>query len=124
MYRILMTAALTAAVLLAFGGAALAQEDLDCGDFATQGEAQAELDADPSDPHGLDADDDGVACEDLPPGDDTDDGADDDVTAPTRVDTGGGGTARSDMAAPVVAAGSLLILGGIFAARRLARSRD
>ncbi len=37
--------------------------DLDCADFATQAEAQAELDADPSDPNGLDADDDGIACE-------------------------------------------------------------
>jgi hypothetical protein len=39
--------------------------DLDCADFATQEEAQAELDSDPSDPNGLDADSDGVACEDL-----------------------------------------------------------
>jgi hypothetical protein len=37
--------------------------DLDCADFATQQEAQAELERDPSDPHGLDADGDGVACE-------------------------------------------------------------
>lgn len=39
--------------------------DLDCADFATQAEAQAEYDADPSDPNGLDADADGVACEEL-----------------------------------------------------------
>lgn len=37
--------------------------DLDCADFATQEEAQAEFDADPSDPNGLDADNDGIACE-------------------------------------------------------------
>ena len=37
--------------------------DLDCGDFASQAEAQAVLVADPSDPNGLDADNDGVACE-------------------------------------------------------------
>jgi hypothetical protein len=42
---------------------------LDCADFATQEEAQAEFDADPSDPNGLDADDDGEACEE--PGDDS-----------------------------------------------------
>lgn len=41
-------------------------KDLDCADFETQEEAQAELEADPSDPHGLDADSDGIACENLP----------------------------------------------------------
>lgn len=40
--------------------------NLNCADFETQEEAQAVLDADPSDPHGLDADKDGVACESLP----------------------------------------------------------
>ena len=39
--------------------------DLNCADFASQEEAQATLDADPSDPNGLDADGDGIACEDL-----------------------------------------------------------
>ncbi|MBN6035409.1 excalibur calcium-binding domain-containing protein [Amycolatopsis sp. 195334CR] len=38
-------------------------KDKDCADFATQAEAQAEWAKDPSDPHGLDADDDGYACE-------------------------------------------------------------
>jgi hypothetical protein len=40
--------------------------DLDCADFATQEEAKAALDADPSDPNGLDSEGDGVPCEDLP----------------------------------------------------------
>ena len=40
--------------------------DLDCADFATQEEAQAVLRRDPSDPNGLDADNDGIACENLP----------------------------------------------------------
>jgi micrococcal nuclease len=40
--------------------------DLDCSDFETQAQAQAVLDDDPSDPHRLDADGDGVACETLP----------------------------------------------------------
>lgn len=40
--------------------------DLDCGDFATQAEAQPTYNADPSDPHGLDAEGDGVPCESLP----------------------------------------------------------
>jgi hypothetical protein len=38
----------------------------DCSDFSTQLEAQAMLEADPSDPYGLDGDGDGSACEDLP----------------------------------------------------------
>jgi hypothetical protein len=39
------------------------ENDLSCGDFASQAEAQAAFDADPTDPHGLDLDLDGVACE-------------------------------------------------------------
>jgi Excalibur calcium-binding domain len=39
--------------------------DLDCADFATQREAQVELERDLSDPNGLDADNDGIACEKL-----------------------------------------------------------
>ena len=39
--------------------------DLDCADFATQREAQAVLERDLSDPNGLDADNDGIACEEL-----------------------------------------------------------
>lgn len=42
--------------------------DYDCADFATQEDAQRFLL--PGDPHRLDADRDGIACEDLPPGDD------------------------------------------------------
>jgi micrococcal nuclease len=42
--------------------------DLDCSDFSTQPEAQAVLDADPSDPNGLDGEGDGVPCESLPSG--------------------------------------------------------
>lgn len=60
---------------------AAAQEsgDLDCADFATQREAQAEYDADPSDPNGLDADSDGIACEENAGA--TDDGSADDSGA-------------------------------------------
>jgi len=62
------TAALTVTLFVGLSGTALAQ-DLDCGDFATQQEAQAELERDPSDPNGLDGDDnDGRACESLPSG--------------------------------------------------------
>lgn len=37
--------------------------DLNCSDYSSQSAAQAALDADPSDPYGLDADGDGIACE-------------------------------------------------------------
>jgi Excalibur calcium-binding domain len=43
--------------------AAPAGGDLDCADFPTQEAAQAVLVADPTDPHGLDGDADGIACE-------------------------------------------------------------
>jgi micrococcal nuclease len=39
--------------------------NLDCADFETHEEAQRVLEQDPSDPHYLDGDDDGVACEEL-----------------------------------------------------------
>ena len=47
------------------GGSGGGTGDLDCADFATQEEAQAELESAPSDPNGLDADNDGIACEEL-----------------------------------------------------------
>jgi hypothetical protein len=51
----------------------------DCEDYNSQAEAQAELDADPSDPNVLDEDNDGEACETFDYGsttnDDSDDGA-------------------------------------------------
>ena len=43
--------------------------DRDCDDFSTQAEAEDALDADPSDPERLDADDDGEACESSTYGD-------------------------------------------------------
>lgn len=39
--------------------------DLDCADFPNQAAAQANLEANPSDPNGLDANDNGQACEDF-----------------------------------------------------------
>ena len=51
----------------AFGSTASAQTDpVNCDSFDSQAEAQAVLDADPGDEHGLDGDNDGIACEDLP----------------------------------------------------------
>jgi endonuclease YncB( thermonuclease family) len=56
---------LVAGVALAIPAAPQAA-DRDCGDFATQAAAQKHLDKNPSDPDGLDADGDGVACESNP----------------------------------------------------------
>jgi hypothetical protein len=65
--RKLVLAALVMAALATFAGPAAAQEaDLDCKDFNSQAEAQAKLEADRSDPHRLDADNDGQACEAFP----------------------------------------------------------
>jgi len=68
--RALGTAAAAAALAL-IGPAPLAfgqTDKYDCGDFATQEQAQAVFDADPSDPYGLDNDGDKIACETLPHG--------------------------------------------------------
>jgi hypothetical protein len=101
-------------------------QDLDCSDFATQADAQATLDADPSDPHDLDADHDGYACEtffggvDAPVGDDDpvdDDGIDiDDGTVDSIAvlpDTGTGisnPTLGATSATMIALAGAALLL--------------
>lgn len=43
-----------------------ADGDYNCSDFETQSQARAVLDQDPSDPHNLDGEGDGVPCESLP----------------------------------------------------------
>src|SRR5215210_8094530 len=49
--------------------AALAQADqYDCASFGSQESAQVELDSDPSDPNNLDADGNGIACDNYPYG--------------------------------------------------------
>ena len=59
--------AMAVLVLSALGQGASAQTDLNCDDFSYQDEAQAVLEADPSDPNDLDlSDKDGRACENLP----------------------------------------------------------
>lgn len=65
---VLSSAAALAAICLTTASAApiATTSDYDCSDFATQEEAQEYLE--PGDPYGLDADNDGIACEDLPPG--------------------------------------------------------
>lgn len=54
----------TAVLTLGTTGTAHAATDRDCPDFASQAAAQAAYDAVPGDPERLDADDDGIACED------------------------------------------------------------
>ncbi|MGY1712598.1 excalibur calcium-binding domain-containing protein [Geodermatophilus sp. SYSU D00758] len=53
-----------AALSFGFSGTAQAATDRDCPDFASQADAQAAFDAVPGDPERLDADNDGIACED------------------------------------------------------------
>jgi hypothetical protein len=64
----LLVFASTFACLSIYAEKAAAQDVLNCSDFDTQEEAQAELNRDPSDPNNLDDDNDGIACEDLPSG--------------------------------------------------------
>lgn len=57
-------AVLSAGLFVPMTGIATAA-DVDCADFPTQGQAQAVLVADPSDPNGLDGNKNGTACEDF-----------------------------------------------------------
>ena len=61
--KFLIVAATIVGFMLTFAPGASAG-DLDCADFSTQAEAQQYLT--PGDPHGLDSEGDGVACESLP----------------------------------------------------------
>jgi len=70
MRKVLLLAALCALAVFTIASAASAQEDLDCGQLS-EAEEQAVFASAPGDPHGLDADDDGIPCED----DTTDDGS-------------------------------------------------
>lgn len=89
-------------------------DELNCDDFATQEEAQAVLDADPSDPHGLDGDGDGIACESLPSGGQAGGSGNDDDDKDSLPVTG--------VSTPLIAGGAVALLaaGGVlwFAARR------
>jgi len=66
LWKTLPACALGIFALHAGFSASAAAADLDCSDFSTQEEAQGHLL--PGDPHGLDADNDGIACETLPSG--------------------------------------------------------
>ena len=60
----ILTTCLSFACLTLIATPAASAGDLDCGDFSTQAQAQQYLT--PGDPHGLDSEGDGVACESLP----------------------------------------------------------
>ncbi|WP_308818894.1 hypothetical protein [Pseudonocardia alni] len=122
---------LSAAVLLAtaaalpLAGTALAQ-DRDCKDFASQADAQAALT--PGDPENLDANDNGVACEDHDYGNAaspaTVEAASDDSTQVTAtpvggVEAGGGPADVLPLALGAVVAGGI----GAVAVRRVAAGR-
>jgi hypothetical protein len=79
MRKVLLMAALAMAATLVFAPMAFAQTDLNCGDLS-EAEEQSVFAADPSDPNNLDANDNGIPCEDdttdngsyVPPADDDD----------------------------------------------------
>jgi hypothetical protein len=66
MRRLAVTLALTIAACVPLTGTAFAQADRDCPDFPDQATAQSALESRAGDPERLDADHDGVACEDFP----------------------------------------------------------
>lgn len=90
MKRLLLLTVIAGMAVLMSASTATAQSGADggfnCVDFASQAEAQAFFNADPSDPEGLDADSDGLACEDagLPTGG-TSGTTDDDVAVQTPI---------------------------------------
>jgi hypothetical protein len=117
--------ALAAGMAVTTAGPAWAVER-DCADFASQADAQAALEADPTDPEMLDADHDGLACEDhayTPTGGTGGSSGEQIPTAPVGgVATGDGSTAGTDVLPFVVGGLGLAAAGGAaFAARRTAR---
>ena len=121
-------AVLAAAAPIPMAGFALAAYP-DCPGFAFQEDAQIALDAEPAGRVGLDADGDGIACEDHfadEPESSEDSGDSDDGTAPTGpVEAGAGGTAGGPGAgAPLAAATASALVVGVLAARRPGRRRS
>lgn len=58
---------LAVVLTLAMAAPTFAQRDMDCADFRSWREAQDFFErSGPGDPHGLDRDNDGIACESLP----------------------------------------------------------
>ncbi len=63
MLRTLSGLLIALALVFGFTARAGAQDQFNCSDFATQADAQATLQFDPSDPNDLDGNEDGEACE-------------------------------------------------------------
>lgn len=95
--------------------------DLDCADFATQQEAQAVYNQDPSDPNGLDADNDAIACEEPGNGGGNDtpvngeDSADDNSVAGAQYDDDDDMAELPNTGGPALlpVAALLMVLGGL-----------
>jgi hypothetical protein len=101
--------------------------DLDCKDFSSQAAAQANLTANPSDPNGLDANHNGIACEDFNYGSASTGGTQVPTVPQGGVPAGDGSTAAGraadGSATPYVLGGLALVAAGgaAVAARRSAR---
>jgi hypothetical protein len=103
-----------------------AAQDLDCENFKTQAEAQAVYNQNRTDPHGLDRDKDGKACEALPGG--VPGSAEGPSPVPSGgVETGAGGTAEDSpelLVLGVAGSAGLLAGGAVLARRRSVRRSD
>lgn len=121
MRHLVMFASLLVALLVLAAPAMAQSVDLNCDDFGTQEEAQTVYDSDTSDPHRLDADDDGIACETLPSSGSSG-GAEStaDFSTPERAELGGGGAGGVDPFLAIAAATGALasFTGAVHVARR------
>ena len=102
MRRLSFLAVLAMLVSITYAPAAFAQ-DLNCDDYATQAEAQAALASTMGDPNNLDADDDGIACEDSFAGASTTNTPSATVTSmPTPTPTNAAEAQYSDVKGPIL----------------------
>ena len=121
----------TAVLTLGTAGTANAATDRDCPDFASQAAAQAAFDAVPGDPERLDANDNGIACENEDyaatpaTGSAATSGSSQVTTRPAGAVAAGDGSASEDSSVlPFVLGGAALAAAGgaAVAARRSART--
>lgn len=128
LHRATATAGVVLAGSLLIAGPASAQDDQNCDDFPSQAAAQAHYWENPTDPDGLDRDNDMVACEDH---EGYSDPARDETPVTTQVatppqgsaDTGGASTSGIEHPGAIVAGGLALAMGagGVILAGRRAR---
>jgi hypothetical protein len=122
----LLVAAISLIAIGTTASPAFAVDQFNCGDFSTQQKAQAVLNADKSDPNGLDRDKDGIACEDLPSGPASSGGTTKSTTKSTTgtksqitsvpsggADSGGGSTSGVESLGLLTAGGGLVLLSGV-----------